>query len=254
MLQLTLFNLAIIAVITPVLILLRRKVTGEKGQNICFLVAALATIVCHYSSILYHFLTDGSQIAFLESNPNLLLPIYPCNLVMWCCLFYALLKNKESGLGRFLADYIFWFGLFSCLVGMFANVDFIRNPTLENYDVTKGILAHGFMLFNVLLMPVFKKVGMDLLRNIKHIFFSILLMLATGLYCNLIFTVVASRETAYNVNSMFLIHSPFEGLDFLTYPLISAGALVLYFILFAVADLFIFKKGGHWYERLGKKA
>ena len=73
---------------------------------------------------------------FLRSNPNLLLPIYPCNVVMWLALVYGCLKNKESKFASFVGDYIFWFGIISALVGMFVNIDFINNPTFKDYDVT----------------------------------------------------------------------------------------------------------------------
>ena len=33
---------------------------------------------------------------FLRSNPNLLLPIYPCNVVMWLGIVYGVSKNKEK--------------------------------------------------------------------------------------------------------------------------------------------------------------
>ena len=122
------------------------------------------------------------------------------------------------------------------MVGMFANVDFIRNPTLADFDITKGIISHATLLFNVLLLPVFGRIKADVVRNMRHIVISIVEMLIIGLYCNLLFRVLVSREMAYQVNSMFLIHSPFAGLDFLTYPVIALIAIPLYFVLFLVCD------------------
>lgn len=69
------------------------------------------------------------------------------------------------------------------------------------------------------------------------------MMYLIGLYCNKIFEVLVSYEEAYSVNSMFIIHSPFDGVPFLVYPVISAVALVLYFILFSIWELFIYPKG-----------
>lgn len=250
MLKLVLLNIGLIVIISAVLFVLNKLIKSEKGRDICLLISSVLTILCHYSSLLYHYLSNGTQMDFLRSNPNLILPIYPCNVVMWCCLIYGLLKNKKSKFADYLVDYIFWFGIVSCLVGMFANVDFVRNPTLADYDVTKGIVAHGFMLLNVLLFVVFKRVKIDLLQNIKHIVISILMMLVIGLYCNLLYTVVVSEETAYNVNSMFLIHSPFDGLPFLKYPLISVAAILLYFAVFVIIDLIKYKKGNRWFNRI----
>ena len=172
---------------------------------------------------------------------------------MWCALIFALLKNKRSPVGVFLSDYLFWFGIISTLVGMFANVDFISNPTLADYDNVKSIAAHATLLFNVLLLPLFKYVNTDVKRNMKSIIISILLMAAVGGYCNLIFSAVASEAVAYDVNSMFLIHSPFPAISFLTYPVIALIALPIYFLVFAVCDACAHKKGERFFDRLKRE-
>ena len=51
-----------------------------------------------------------------------------------------------------------------------------------------------------------------------------------------------AEAAAYDVNSMFLIHSPFEGLDFLTYPVIALIAVPIYFTVFVICDLVAHKK------------
>jgi len=164
-------------------------------------------------------------------------------------LIFALLKNKHSRLGAFLADYLFWFGIVSMLVGMFANVDFINNPTLAHYENVKSIAAHATLLFNILLLPSFGYIKIDVKRNLTNIIISIFMMAAIGCYCNLVFRTLVSAEAAYDVNSMFLIHSPFEGLDFLTYPVIALIAVPVYFTVFALCDLAAHKKGGRFYSK-----
>ncbi len=249
--KLVLFNLITIAVIALGLWLVKRWVKGERGQNILLISAACLTILCHYSSLIFHlFANDGSAVAYLAETPNLILPIYPCNLVMWAALLFALLKNKRGRLGAFLADYLFWFGIFSTLVGMFANVDFINNPTLADYEVTKSILAHATLLFNVLLLPLFGYIKVDFKRNLTHMLYSVLGMLLVGLYCNLIFHVLVSEEMAYEVNSMFLLHSPFAGAEFLTYPFIATVALLLYAALFALLERIYLPKEKRFFHRL----
>lgn len=159
------------------------------------------------------------------------------------------MKNKDSKASKLLSDYIFWFGIFSTLVGMFANVDFIRNPTLANFDITKGIVAHATLLFNVLLIPLFGKIKLDFVRNMKNMLISVVGMYAIGLYCNLVFEVLVSSDMAYQVNSMFIIHSPFDGADFLTYPTIAGLALMLYFITFTICEIVSHKKGERWFDK-----
>ena len=249
MLELTLFNFALLLVIAAGLVIVKRTVKNEKAQNIILLASAVVTILCHYSSLLYHHLTAGDAFTYFKHNPNLILPIYPCNVVMWSCLIYGIMKNKDSKTSKLLSDYIFWFGIFSTLVGMFANVDFIRNPTLADFDITKGIVAHATLLFNVLLIPLFGKIKLDFVRNMKNMLISVVGMYAIGLYCNLVFEALVSSDMAYQVNSMFIIHSPFDGVDFLTYPTIAGLALMLYFITFTICEIVSHKKGERWFDK-----
>ena len=247
---LIIFNCILLALIFVGVWLCKKYAKQKKSQNILLLVSALVTILCHYSTFLYLYFTNGASAEYLRQNPNLILPIYPCNVVMWGCLIFGLIRNKKSKAAGFWADYLFWFGIFSTLVGMFANVDFILNPTLRDWDVTKSILAHATLLFNVLLICVFGHIRIDLPKNMTRITGAVILMYLIGLYCNKIFEIFTSADEAYNVNSMFILHSPFPAVPFLTYPVIAGCALVLYFLLFSVCELIAYPKAQRWYNRL----
>ena len=234
--KLLIFNVILIALIALGLWLIKKYVKQERTKNIILLAAAVFTILFHYSTFGFKLLTGSNAMEYLSQTPNLILPIYPCNVVMWSALIFALLKNKRAGAGAFLGDYVFWFGIVSTLVGMFATVDFINNPTLANYENVKSIAAHATLLFNVLLLPLFGYIKTDVKRNMKNIVLSILMMAVIGIYCNLIFHALVSEAAAYDVNSMFLIHSPFDGLDFLTYPVIALIAIPIYFVVFVACD------------------
>ena len=253
MLPLIIFNLILVVIIAIGLFFTKKFVVSERAKNIMLIVASFITILCHYSSLLYHHLLDRTAMLYLRCNPNLILPIYPCNVVMWSCVIYGLIKNKTSRFGKFMCDYIFWFGIVSTVVGMFANIDFINNPTLKNYDTVKGIIAHATLLFNVLLLPVFGHVKIEMKRNITHIIIAVVEMLVIGLYCNLAIFTLVSKEFAYEVNSMFIVHSPFEGVDFLTFPIIAVIAVPVYFAVFAICEIFAYKKGERFYDRFRKK-
>jgi hypothetical protein len=248
--ELILFNMLLIVIIVGIMIVLKKYVKSSKGENIAILITSISVALCHYSSIPYHIFTSGSAMDFLRSNPNLLLPIYPCNVVMWLGIVYGVSKNKESKFNRFLCDYLFWFGIISALVGMFVNIDFMNNPSFKDYDVVKGIVAHAIMLLNVLLLPLFNRIKIKLERNMLHILISVIMMYVIGLYCNLMFETLVSYDKAYNVNSMFILHSPFEGVDFLTYPIIGVMAIGFYFIVFAIAEMFTYKRGDRFYNRI----
>ncbi|MBO5711801.1 MAG: hypothetical protein J6R47_03085, partial [Acholeplasmatales bacterium] len=118
------------------------------------------------------------------------------------------------------------------------------------FDVTKSILAHATLLLNVLLLPVYGHIKINLIDNLKHIFISVIVMFVIGFYGNILCTVMGSKEYAYNINSMFLIHSPFDGVPFLKYPFISLVALLFYFVVLNICELFVYKKEERWYNRI----
>jgi ABC-type multidrug transport system fused ATPase/permease subunit len=247
--KLIVFNAILILIITALLFVVKKFIKSARAERIIFIISPVVTILFHYSLFFYNLFL-GTGIGYLASNPNLVLPIYPCNVVMWCALIYGLLANKQGKFGFFLSDYIFWFGLFSTLVGMFANVDFIVNPTLKDFSVTKSIVAHATLLFNLLLIPTCGYLKPNFFRNMRNIFFSVIGMFVIGLYCNLIFHAFVSYEAAYSVNSMFIIHSPFEGIPFLRYPFISVVALFMYFVVFTVCDVIKNDRENRWYKKL----
>ena len=252
--KLIIFNCMLLLIIFIGLFLCKKFIRTEKSKNLTLFFSSVLTILCHYSTLIYLCITNGDSLEYLKQNPNLLLPIYPCNVVMWGCLIYGILKNKESKVSLFLADYLFWFGIFSTLVGMFANVDFINNPTFKDYEVTKSIVAHATLLFNVLLIFVFGHIKVDLVKNMIHITISVVMMYLIGLYCNKIFEVLISVDEANSINSMFILHSPFPSLPFLIYPIIALCALILYFGLFSVCELFVYPKGNRWFNRIFKSS
>lgn len=252
--KLIILNLIVIAIDVGVLILLKKFCKSDRSIYIALLILSILTILCHYSSLLYHYIKDNSAMDYLKANPNLILPIYPCNIVMWLSLVFGIMRNKQSLFGKFLMDYLFWFGVLSAIVGMFANVDFVRNPNLRDFDIFKGVLSHGLLLLNALALPVLGFVKIKLERNILNIVISTVMMFIVGLYCNLMFEVIGDAELAFEVNSMFIIHSPFNYDDkMLTFPLISVIIVFAYFITFVICELFAYKHKDRWYYRLFSK-
>lgn len=247
---LVIFNIIQIVIIVALLVVVKKFVRCKRAKRVMLLVAPIVTILFHYSSFIYHLIFTGGGVEYIRNTPNLILPIYPCNVVMWCALAYGFVKNREKRFSLLLSDYIFWFGLVSTLVGMFANVDFIMNPTLADYEVTKSIVAHATLLFNVLLIPTLGLLRPNFFRNMRNMIIAVLAMYAIGLYCNLVFEALVSPEAAYDVNSMFLKHSPFDGISFLRYPIVASIGLVIYFVIFAVYDIVTKPRGSRWYNRI----
>ena len=237
MYQLLILNSSFFAAFAVILPIMKKRVKTERTKNILLLVAPIITLLVHYSQFVYDALTGGDIMTHLGANPNLYMPLYPCNIVMWLTLIFALLKNKSSKFGEFCVDFIFWFGVVAAVIGMFANEDFIRTQSIADYAILKSIIAHATLFFNILLLPIFGYVKIDVKRNLKNIIISILTMGFIGAYCTLIFHALVSEAQAYFINSMFMVHSPFAGLDFLTYPVVALIAVPVYFVLFLICDL-----------------
>lgn len=248
------FTLALSGASFGIAILLKKNVKTEKGKYIALLIASCLTVAVHYSSLIYHLIADGECTTFLFSNPNLILPIYPCNVTMICCLLYGVKRNKNDSVARYFADYCFFFGAVSAFIGMLANVDFIVNPEFT-YDNVKGIVAHGTMFFNAILIAFMGYIKIDFLKNIHRFGVAICMMCMVGLHCTGVIYVFAGEASAQNVNSMFLLHSPFEGLDFVIFPTVAGIALIILIIALLIAEAIKYRndKEHIWYRRIHQK-
>ena len=91
--KLVIFNFILIALIILGLWIVKKYVRKERTKNLILFIAATFTILFHYSVLLYKLLSGGNAVEYLSETPNLLLPIYPCNVVMWSALIFAFLKN-----------------------------------------------------------------------------------------------------------------------------------------------------------------
>ena len=242
------FNLVLILIATGLLVATKKWARSARAQHAVILIAGVVTVLVHYSSFFY-YLTTGTALEYVRENLCLILPLYPCNILMWCALVYGFICNKESKIALLLSDFLFWFGIFATMAGMFANFDFLANPTLTDYEVVKSILAHATLLFNILLIPVLGHLRPRFGRNMFNIIVAIVSMCLIGLYCNLTLEVLVSYEMALDMNSMFLLQTPFEPMPFLRGQIIAPAATVLYFILFTVLDIIRLPRGERWFDR-----
>lgn len=79
-----------------------------------------------------------------------LLPVYPCNVMMWLLLAAALIRNKKSLGFQLISEFCFYVGTVCGVVGIAFNANFGANPTLADYGIFKGLLSHSTMLVGCL--------------------------------------------------------------------------------------------------------
>lgn len=200
------------------------KVKDQKYKNLILVLSAIITVIIHYSSAWVEFFeTQGS--ATVEAN--FILPVYPCNVVMWMLLASSLIKNKNSVIFNVLAEFCFYGGIVCGVIGIVFNANFDANPTLADYYVLKGLLSHSTMLFGCIYMLVGKFIKIRVFNA-----FSVTVGLATFVVCGL---VVNGLYTAFGMtppDGMFLLSNPYFNVS----PMILGVIAVL--IMWAILALY----------------
>ena len=139
-------------VITILLLALCRHCVRDESKKNCILkITAVVTVLIHYSNIWVEYFTTGGTVT-VENNH--LLPVYPCNVVMWMLLIVACMKEKKGLWFDMLAEFCFYGGTVCGVLGIVLNTNFDNTPTLADYDVLKGLLSHSTMLFGCLYMLI----------------------------------------------------------------------------------------------------
>ena len=125
----------------------------EKSKNCILKISAIITVVIHYSNLWVNYFASGGSVT-IENNH--ILPVYPCNVMMWMLLIAALMKNKHGLAFRMLSEFCFYGGILCGVLGIVLNENFGNNPTLTDYSVLKGLLSHSTMLLGCIYMKVGK--------------------------------------------------------------------------------------------------
>ena len=137
------------AATVALLVLARRLAKTETAKNRILKFFAIITVVIHYSNLWVDYFASGGT-AIIENNQ--ILPVYPCNVVMWMLLIAALMKDKKHLVFQMLGEFCFYGGSICGIVGIVLNANFGNNPTLADYDILKGMLSHSTMLLGCLYM------------------------------------------------------------------------------------------------------
>ena len=133
------------------LVLFARYAKDDQTKNRILKFFAILTVMVHYSDLWVEYFSNGGTA---EIENNQILPVYPCNVVMWMLLAASLLKNKNSIPFQLLSEFCFYGGTICSVVGIVLNINFGHNPTLADYDILKGMLSHSTMLVGCLYMLV----------------------------------------------------------------------------------------------------
>ena len=222
-------------------VLCKTFVKDQKKKDIILKVAAILTLILHYSPLYVDFFTEGVA----EVYATMILPLYPCNVAMWLLVITAFIKNKQSKTFKVIAEITFYLGLIGGIFGIAFNEIYGNNPTLAEWHVLHGLLSHVTLLLGCvwILVGGYIKIRVS---NVISIVIGLLLLFVDG-------WLLIGLYRLFNlnpVNCMFLLEPPLESVPFLNTYLIGLIAIVLFFSITAIYEQIALKKEERWYTKL----
>ena len=221
-----------------VLCLAARYAKDQKSKNLILKLSAIITVMIHYSNLWVDYFVTGGN-ATIENNQ--ILPVYPCNVVMWMLLVASLLQNKKRLLFQILSEFCFFVGTICGIVGIVLNANFDNTPTLADYDILKGLLSHSTMLFGCLDMRVGKYVRVRVFNAV-----SVTIGLGTFVICGVGVNMLYEHFGMTPPDGMFLKSNP--------YIPVSPVILGLWVVVIMFCGLAIWEmrlpKEDRWYSKL----
>ena len=146
--------MVISAIITAgLLVLFSKKVTTDRRKSQVLRFFAVITVIIHISDAWVDYFTSAGSATITSVH---ILPIYPCNVIMWMLLIAAFLDNKKGLLFQMLGEFCFYGGILCGSIGIILNANFDSTPTLADYTVLKGLLSHSTMLLGCIYMKTGK--------------------------------------------------------------------------------------------------
>lgn len=228
-------------IVTALLLMLSAKYAKtDETKNRILKFFAVATVVIHYSNLWVDYFTTGG--ATIENNQ--ILPVYPCNVVMWMLLIASLLENKKRLLFQLLSEFCFYGGTICGVIGIVLNTNFDNTPTLADYDILKGMLSHSTMLFGCLYMLVGGYVKIRVFNAV-----SVTAGLATFVLCGMGVNALYEFFGMEAPDGMWLRSNPYFNLS----PMVLGIVFVI--ILFGVLALWELRLPveKRWYHKLHRR-
>lgn len=215
------------------LILSRIFIKKYSHKKTLLKIFAILTVCIHFSSLYVDFFTYG----YAKIESPMILPIYPCNVLMWLLVICAFLKNDNSKIAKHLYEFTFYGGVICGIIGIVLNENFASNPTLLNWFSIKGLLSHSTMVFGSAFILVGKFIKINV-SNCISVFLGLCLFLVDGYIINGLYYIFGLNPC----NSMYLLSSPLPQITwFNTYTMGLIG-LALVFVITNIVEFFTLQK------------
>lgn len=238
---LLLYNLISFTIMTVLLILCQKVIRKDSTKDILLKSVSIAVVVIHYSSLYVDFFTNKGE-AMIENN--MILPVFPCNIIMWLLVIVAFIKNKESSLFKTLSEFTFIGGTICGVIGVLFNINFLNNPNLLDYDIFKGLISHSVMVFGTIYLYNYVKI--EVVRTTKSIFWGLVIFSVLGLIINILFAIFDIPS----VNAMFMLEPPFPEFPFINYFTIGILGMLVSFVGLNIYECIAYPKEERWLNRV----
>lgn len=231
--------MVISGILTAILLVLAGKfATDDKSKNFILKFSAFITVVIHFSNLWVDYFVSGGN-ALIENNH--ILPVYPCNVVMWMLLAAAFMENKKGLLFQLLGEFCFYGGTVCGIIGIVLNANFGNNPTLADYDILKGLLSHSTMLFGCIYMRTGRFVRIRMFNVV-----SVAAGLGVFVLCGKTVNRLYEHFGMAAPDGMFLNSNPYTSTSTIT---LGVWALVLLFCGLALWEMRL-PREERWYTKL----
>lgn len=212
-------------------------VKSERHKKNILKIISILTIVLHYSDVYVHFFKTGTA----KINSSHLLPIYPCNIIMWLLLICSFLKKHDSKVAKCLLEFTFYAGVVCGTIGVVFNENYGNNPTLADWDIFKGLLSHSTMIIGCIYILVAKWIKIRV-SNCISVFLGLCFFIIDGFIINGLYSIFNLGEC----NAMYLQTPPFENAPWFGPWIMGMIGLILVFIITALTEQFTLKKEERW--------
>jgi len=226
------------ALTVALLALAKGYAKDQTTKNFILKLFAIITVAIHYSNLWVDYFVSGGN-ATIENNH--ILPVYPCNVVMWMLLIASCLRDKKSLAFQLLGEFCFWGGTVCSVVGVVLNTNFGNNPTLADYDILKGLLSHSTMLFGCLYLRVGGFIRIRVFNTISVIF-----GLSSFVFCGRVVNKLYEHFGMTPPDGMMLLGNPYTKTSIVVLGL---WAVLLLFCGLALWELRL-PKEERWYHKL----
>ena len=204
-------------------------------------ISALLTVAIHYSTLWVDFFTTGTATV----DSTMLLPIYPCNIIMWLLLAVSFMKPGTVAY-KLISEFVLWGGTVCGFIGIFLNENFMNNPNLLDYGVLKGLLSHSTMLIGCTYFFISGLVKIRV-KNTVSVVAGLLFFLGVGGTMNLLYYIFGLPAC----NAMYLLSPPFEALPWLNTAVMGLAGVTLAFTLTVIYEQIALRAPERWYSKIG---